>query len=373
MSYSIFAICRRRTALLCAALTVVTVTGVPSAWAEPVFKDPLDAAAISQKRLTQKPLMAVANLGQSFVAVGMRGLIIRSDDHGRTWTQASVPVQSDLLAVQFPTDQQGWAVGHDGVVLHSEDGGRTWAKQLDGRQAAHTLVDYYQKRIDAGERELQTYVDQLTMNFQAGPSLPFLGVWFDDPENGYAVGAFGTLVSTRDAGKHWQPALEQIDNPESLHLNGIKRIGAYLYIVAERGHVFRWDGKKQRFEAFDTGYAGGLFGIAGNARQLMVYGLGGKAFISNDQGQSWQPLENASNSTLTGSTYLPAQARFVLVNSAGQILSLEQGSATLRPFLPSAHTLLTSVTDAGDGELITTGLSGIQATLVRQPAVSERK
>nr|BAN84081.1 hypothetical protein [Pseudomonas sp. HI-70] len=374
MTYSIFALCRHRPALLWAALTVMAASGVPHAWADAVFKDPLDVPAISQKRLTQKPLMAVASLGQSLVAVGMRGLIIRSDDQGLSWTQARVPVQSDLLAVQFASEQQGWAVGHDGVVLHSADGGRTWAKQLDGRQAAQTLSDYYQKRIDAGERGLQSYVEHLAMNFQAGPSLPFLGVWFDDAENGYAVGAFGTLISsTVDGGKSWQPALERIDNPDALHLNAITRIGAHLYIAAERGHVFRLNPQTQRFEALDTGYAGGLFGLDGNARQLLVYGLGGKAFISTDQGQSWQAVANTSGASLTGSTYLPEQGRFVLVSSAGQILSLESGSASLQPFLPPMRTLLTDVVDGGRGELITTGLSGSKATLLNQSAVSERK
>lgn len=371
MTYSIFAICRHRTALLCAVLTIAT--GVPHAWADTVFKDPLDVPAISQKRLTQKPLMALARPGASNVAVGMRGLIIRSDDQGQSWTQASVPVQSDLLAVQFATEQQGWAVGHDGVVLHSEDGGRRWSKQLDGRLAAQSLSDYYQKRIDAGESSLQPYVEQLAMNFQAGPSLPFLGVWFDDPENGYAVGAFGMLISTRDGGKTWQPALEQIDNPESLHLNAIARLGSHLYIAAERGHVFRLNPHTQRFEALDTGYAGGLFGIAGNDQQLLVYGLGGKAFISHDQGGRWQAVENASSATLTGGTYMPEQGRFVLVSKSGQILSLESGSSTLKPLLPAMRTLLTDVVDAGHGELITTGLTGLKASLAGQSAVSERK
>jgi photosystem II stability/assembly factor-like uncharacterized protein len=367
------AIGRHRTALLCAALTVTTVTGAQYAWAETVFKDPLDVPAISQKRLAQKPLMALAHPGSSIVAVGMRGLIIRSDDLGQSWTQASVPVQSDLLAVQFPTEQQGWAVGHEGVVLHSDDGGRSWTKQLDGRQAALTLSEYYQKRIDAGEKELQIYVDQLAMNFQAGPSLPFLGVWFDDPEIGYAVGAFGMLITTRDGGTTWQPALEQIDNPESLHLNAVARLGSHLYIAAERGRVFRLNTQTGRFEAFDTGYAGGLFGIDGNDHQLLVYGLGGKALISNDQGQSWQAVENVSGATLTGGAYMPDQARFVLVGKSGQILSLESGSSALRTFLPTMRTLLTDVVDAGRGEIITTGLTGLKTTFVGQSAVSDRK
>jgi photosystem II stability/assembly factor-like uncharacterized protein len=371
--HSILAIGRHRTALFCAALTLATVTGVQHAWAETVFKDPLDVPAISQMRLAQKPLMALAHTGSSIVAVGMRGLIIRSDDLGQNWAQASVPVQSDLLAVQFPTAQQGWAVGHEGVVLHSEDGGRTWTRQLDGRQAASTLSEYYRKRIEAGENTLQVYVDQLAMNFQAGPSLPFLGVWFDDPDHGYAVGAFGMLITTRDGGTTWQPALEQIDNPEALHLNAIARLGSHLYIAAERGHVFRLNTQTGRFEAFDTGYAGGLFGIDGNEHQLLVYGLGGKALTSNDQGVTWQAVANASGATLTGGAYLPEQARFVLVSKSGQMFSLESGSSTLMPFLPAMRTLLTDVVDAGRGEFITTGLTGLKATFVGQSAVSDRK
>lgn len=373
MTYSMFTRRRYRHALLCLALTAATALSVSHAWADAVFKDPLDEPAVNHVRPASKPLMAVVNAGDSLVAVGMRGLITRSDDRGQSWVQASVPVQSDLLAVQFPNHQQGWVVGHDGVILHSTDGGRTWVKQLDGRQAAEVLVRHYQKRIDGGETELQVYADQLAMNLQAGPSLPFLSVWFDDLERGYAVGAFGMLISTSDGGESWIPVLEMIDNPEFLHLNSIARLGNQLYIAAERGHVFRLNAQTHRFEAIDTGYAGGLFGITGDDHKQLVFGLGGKALMSFDQGQHWQAVTSESSVSLNGGAYLPEHDRFVLVNSAGQILTLDPGSTNLRPLFFAARMPLTDVVYSGGEELVVAGLNGLKAALVSQLEVSERK
>src|SRR5699024_10881475 len=110
------------------------------AWAE--FRDPLDWPAEELTRLAERPTQALARAGDMLVAVGARGLIATSTD-GQHWQQSPSPVQSDLLAVVFPTPEEGWAVGHDGVVLHSTDAGRSWEKQLDGRQAGQLFTDYY--------------------------------------------------------------------------------------------------------------------------------------------------------------------------------------------------------------------------------------
>jgi len=62
---------------------------------------------------------------ERLVGVGSRGHVLTSDVRGKTWLQRPVPVSTDLVAVNFPTANQGWAVGHDGVALSSTDGGVT--------------------------------------------------------------------------------------------------------------------------------------------------------------------------------------------------------------------------------------------------------
>ena len=86
-------------------------------------------------------LLDVVKTGNRLVAVGERGVVVLSDDGGRTWRQASVSTSVTLTSVQFASLKAGWAVGHSGVVVHTEDGGETWTRQLDGRTAAKLAVE----------------------------------------------------------------------------------------------------------------------------------------------------------------------------------------------------------------------------------------
>ena len=126
--------------LLCLCLaTRSVVTSIarsePAGQSVGKFRDPLDTPALMRTAVDQRPLMAVASAGTRKIAVGSRGMIIASDDGGKSWTQSLSPVQSDLLAVNFHTPNDGWVVCHDGVVLHTADAGKTWEEQLDGRSA----------------------------------------------------------------------------------------------------------------------------------------------------------------------------------------------------------------------------------------------
>jgi len=107
--------------------------GLAAAAAEPGWRDVLDTPAIQSARAPRTLFNGLARAGDRIVAAGQRGQILFSDDGGRNWTQAAVPLAADLVAVSFPTAKQGWAVGHGGVILHSADGGATWTRQFDGR------------------------------------------------------------------------------------------------------------------------------------------------------------------------------------------------------------------------------------------------
>ena len=66
------------------------------------FVDVLDSPAQLSPLAQHGLLVGLASAGERLVAVGQRGHILFSDDHGQRWQQASVPVSSDLVAVHFP-------------------------------------------------------------------------------------------------------------------------------------------------------------------------------------------------------------------------------------------------------------------------------
>ena len=113
------------------------------------YKTPVEVPAMPSKLAAYAPLIGVAKAGKRIVAVGLYGHIVYSDDEGKSWMQAQVPVSSDLVAVSFTDEKNGWATGHYGVVLHTTDGGATWSKQLDGKAAAEITLKYYAAKTGA--------------------------------------------------------------------------------------------------------------------------------------------------------------------------------------------------------------------------------
>ena len=326
------------------------------AFAASQFGDPLDTPADMRTRPAERPLMAVAHAGERLVAVGPRGLIVVSDDRGKTWTQAHVPVQSDLLAVHFPDPQQGWAVGHEGVILHTTDGGKTWAKQLDGRDALAAFKAYYAQGRQSPA--VESAVAQLELNYRAGPALPWLDVWFEDVNTGYAVGSFGMLIATRDGGKTWEPRLDRIDNDQYLNLNAIRGVGGELYIAGERGKIYRLDRAAGHFVGHDTGYIGSFFGIAGRDRALIAFGLRGVVYRSDDHGASWRLLPAPSEQTVA--TGISMDGSFILGNVAGQVLRGAWTGEKLTLSGPDKPMRMTGMAALDDGSLVLTGLDGVR-------------
>ncbi|NMF99957.2 YCF48-related protein, partial [Aromatoleum toluolicum] len=131
-----------RIGAVAASLACWMLVAAPAA----AFQDVLNVPAMASELAARGLINGLALAGQRVVGVGQRGHVVYSDDQGQNWRQAKVPVSSDLVAVSFPTPQQGWAVGHDGVVLHSSDAGATWTKQLDGRALGERMVAYYKTR-----------------------------------------------------------------------------------------------------------------------------------------------------------------------------------------------------------------------------------
>jgi photosystem II stability/assembly factor-like uncharacterized protein len=322
------------------------------------FDDPLVTPAIAQSKPSQRPLIDIAQAGKRLIAVGLRGLIIYSDDQGESWKQANVPVQSDLLAVQFPSSTQGWAVGHDGVILHSSDGGETWSKQSDGRMAEASTRDYYNKLASAGDTPAADALQMVDLNYRSGPSLPYLGVWFENELEGFVVGSFGNLAATTDGGKTWVPWLDRIDNPTGVHLNSVRGVAGGIYIAAEQGYVFKLNPAKERFEQVHTGYAGSFFGVVGNNDVLLAFGLRGTIYRSQDAGQHWQPVKSPSQSTLTAGV-VDINGDFTLVNNDGQLVLGNKQGEDFSLIVPEKYMRLTSIVSNDDQSVITTGLGGI--------------
>lgn len=318
-----------------AAIVAMAVGTAPASEPAGGFRDPLDVASKPSAMSASAPLMAVAVAGQRSIAAGQRGHIVYSDDQGRHWKQAAVPVSVDLTALSFANARQGWAVGHDGVVLATQDGGATWSKQLDGRGLGQAMAAFYQQPPSGTTPQaLQAIQAEARRMGTEGPQRPFLSVAFTSATHGYAVGAFGLIMRTEDGGQHWLPALEQVDNPGFLHFYSIRNHGGALLLAGEQGFVARLDSRSGRFERLPVPYKGTFFGTVQGKGFLMAYGLRGNAYRSVDDGLTWTRSQTGSLAGITAGASVDAGATVLLATQAGELLATHDQGATFQRLKP---------------------------------------
>ena len=328
------------------------------------WRDVLDTPSLQSPLAPQALVNGMASQGQRTLAVGQRGHILYSDDAGQRWRQAEVPVSSDLVAVSFPDARQAWAVGHDGVVLHSEDAGQSWRVQYDGLQAAKVIQAFYDREaaaIAAGDaKEAQRLQGEAARIAEQGTQNPWLDVWFRDAKEGYVVGAFGLALHTTDGGAHWTPVMHQMDNPKALHLYALRGIGADLYAVGEQGLLLKRAAGDTRFRAIEVPYQGTLFGLTGNERALIAYGLRGTVLRSTDAGRSWKATPTNVPVGLTAGTQ-SADGRILLVSQAGHVLASRDDGASFSVLPMQGSLPAAAVAAPAAGQLIVGGPRGTRS------------
>lgn len=122
---------------------------------------------------------------QTAIATGEFGLVVRSEDGGKSWKQLSaMPNEFYPYATLFINEQEGWSSGIAGQFLHTTDGGMSWSKQSNPTQAPiYRLFAHQGKpygvgaggtvvRYQGGHWAPLNYPDPVPVFFGAGTSLP---------------------------------------------------------------------------------------------------------------------------------------------------------------------------------------------------------
>lgn len=241
---------------------------------------PVAAAAKPQLKITQAEhfagatsvkMLAATRAGKRIVAVGDYGVVLLSDDEGKTFYQArSVPVSSTLTAVTFADASNGWAVGHWGAILKTTDGGQTWMQQ----------------RSDI-------VVDQ-----------PLFSVYFKNADEGWAVGLWSLMLHTTNGGASWSTvALPPPAGAKKADRNLYSIFAdakGNLFVTSEQGRVLHSSDSGANWNYAETGYGGSLWtGVGLTDGALLVGGLRGTIYRSADGGDSWQASKTNLKSSIT--------------------------------------------------------------------------
>ncbi|MCB1678406.1 MAG: hypothetical protein KDI16_06955 [Halioglobus sp.] len=339
--------------------------------------------AMPMKKAASSLLLDIAAVGDRLVAVGERGHILYSDDGGESWVQTRVPTSAMLTRVFFISDKLGWAVGHDGNILVSRDGGVNWELQREGISAQAQLNEVRagkaKARVEALSQQLQTApgedapalseaLQEATHDLERARETldapvyapPLMDIWFANPEQGWASGAYGTLLRTQNGGRQWDDWSRKVDNPDELHLNGV--IGdpdGNLYLASEWGTVFRSLTQGESWEPLETGYDGSFFGVVASpaSGSVFAYGLLGTVYRSTDQGESWEPLTSGARASLFGALATAQGALLFVGQGSTAVLSRDDGDS-FTPLVQPSRAGFYGIAERGDGRYVVAGDGG---------------
>lgn len=285
-------------------------------------------AALERPALPVQPIERGFFLGATaqqdrLVAVGERGLVAWSDDRAQHWRQAvQVPTSTTLTTVRSGAGGALWAVGHGGVVLHSADRGEHWVRQLDGR-AIPALMQ--QEAQAAGDAAALAEAERL---MREGADKPLLDLAVQG-DTLLAVGAYGWFLRSQDAGRQWASLALRLPNPKRLHLYALGLHERTLYLAGEQGLLLRSGDAGASFQTLPTPYAGSWFCLAVlDERRLVVAGLRGHAYASQDGGQHWVALSGAPPVSFVSALQAP-NGQVLLLNQAGGLFAVDLAAQRL--------------------------------------------
>tara|TARA_R110001599_G_scaffold9972_3_gene49265 strand:+ start:2268 stop:3410 length:1143 start_codon:yes stop_codon:yes gene_type:complete len=342
-------------------------------------EDVLNTPSLKTDLASQNLLLDIAKAGERLVTVGYRGHIIYSDDAGKTWQQAQVPVSVLLNAVSFVDENHGWAVGHSGVILHTSDGGKTWLTQFDGNAANKMIITQAEQRVEvmiekvdqASEDELGDLeyaledahyaLEDARLDAEVGASKPFLDVLFSSRKEGFAVGAYGYFFKTKDGGESWENYGTRIQNPDRFHLNAINIVkGGALFIVGEAGIIFRSKDGGESWESVDSPYGGSFFGVVGTHERdaVIAFGLRGHLYRSQDAGNTWKAIDSGSEGTLM-SAAISQEGDISVVGNSGTVLFSKDGGRSFNEVIRGDRLSNTSAVFIEPNKIALVGENGV--------------
>jgi photosystem II stability/assembly factor-like uncharacterized protein len=344
------------------ALTCLPAAGFDIAGAAQQPAGDLQQRAIDVMAPARAILISIARAGDRLVAVGAHGVIICSDDNGKTWKQAAVPTSETITSVGFATPQTGWAAGAQGVILHTSDGGETWQLQLTGGQVLNLMTAAADQATAAAPTDevAQKAVRRAGIFSQDGPDKPFLSVLAMNAQTAIIFGAYRMTVMTKDGGKSWVDWSLHIGDPVSHNIYGATLAGSSIYVAEELGFLLRSDDGGSSFNLVTSPDPSTFFGILGTKQNsILAFGVAGEVFRSVNRGQTWSQSAISANADLTAGLVLQS-GHILVVSEDGTIYESADDGLSFHALTLNEGMALYGLAQASNGDVVLVGSGGVR-------------
>lgn len=183
-----------------------------------------DFAAARETHATARGTSAAAPGGASMrlrrssprtgIVAGRDGRVGVVSDEGLLEVNVEAALGRHVRRLTTESGPGAWLVGDDGLVLRSSDAGLSWSPPAGAPPSGVAHADWWSVATygahvwlvgDPGSCVLHSADQGATWELlRTGQNLPLRSVSFLDANHGWATGALGTILATRDGGRSWK-------------------------------------------------------------------------------------------------------------------------------------------------------------------------
>jgi photosystem II stability/assembly factor-like uncharacterized protein len=278
-------------------------------------------SAMPVKRVDQ--FQSAASNGKAVVVVGQDGIVLVSTDQAKSWARQELSGAPSLIEVAACPDGTFAALDAVHKVWFSADSGKSWgAREIGAKDAVTTLTCSPDNQLWVGGAFTTIYgsADQgatwTTTTFDEDAM--FNDIQFVDSQFAVAVGEFGIVASSNDAGKSWTlgPRLPNDFYPQAaLFLDRDRG-----YAVGLGGNILKTanGGKSWEYEKAPSGAP--LYGLTRRGDDLVMVGEGGEMLLL--KGDRFERVQHGQHIGSYLRAALPIDEKQVLVAGGAGALHL---------------------------------------------------
>ena len=264
---------------------------------------------------------------QRGIAVGARGTIVTSDDGGRSWVTEQLKTSLSLIDVAVKGHRR-LIVGQMGGIWVS-DSGEAWRAVESGTEERLLAVDVNAAGLaiavgsfdlillsyDSGDTWQESPL-QLAPNVEGFYDPHLYDVQVNLDGSALIVGEFGLILRTTDEGRNWDIVHQGVASLSGVHV----RADGTGFAVGQNGAVLRTLDGGKTWTSLDTPTSGNLLGVWSTADgQVTVSGMR-YMIVSDDDGESWQPVTDAEVNTNWYSKMVATDSGFIAVGHSGRVI-----------------------------------------------------
>ncbi len=305
----------------------VMLCGLLLACEAPLVMEQVEKSKQAHARRTDT-FLAIGSNAENIVVSGSHGLMLVSNDDGKSWQRQELEGFPALIDVTACTNGTLAALSFEGDIWVSQDRGANWvARKIASKESPQAITcDSGNRLWVVGAFTTILHTDDLGENwslFTTEEDVILNNIVFINDSEAFVSGEFGTLMKTSDRGASWEtlPPMQENFYPQHMYFES----ASTGWVVGLLGVILHTVDGGNSWQVQESNTLVSLFRLAITNHDLFV--VGGEGKILRLEGEKWFEVDHGKDIRLyLGGVEALQNNRLIVAGPAGtlHILSVEE-------------------------------------------------